>query len=168
MDTGLVAVFDQNRAALLRFLQARGAGDAAEDILQELWIKASAGTSHPIADPLPYLFRMAANLVIDQRRAQLRKERREHDWSEFGHGDAAEDVDSGERKAMAREQLRLVEATLRDLGERTETIFRRYRLDGASQREIAAELGISLSAVEKHLQRAYRALIALRRQYDAG
>ncbi|HEY0324811.1 MAG TPA: RNA polymerase subunit sigma-70, partial [Allosphingosinicella sp.] len=32
---GLEAVFLTHRAALLRFLRARGAGDAAEDLLQE-------------------------------------------------------------------------------------------------------------------------------------
>jgi RNA polymerase sigma-70 factor (ECF subfamily) len=37
-----------------------------------------------------------------------------------------------------------------------------------SQPEIAAELEISLSAVEKHLQKAYRALIEVRRRLDAG
>jgi RNA polymerase sigma-70 factor (ECF subfamily) len=52
-------------------------------------------------------------------------------------------------------------------GERTDHIFRRHRVEGASQKEIAKELGISLSAVEKHLQKAYRALIDLRRRLDA-
>jgi DNA-directed RNA polymerase specialized sigma24 family protein len=53
------------------------------------------------------------------------------------------------------------------LGDRTDLVFRRYRVEGRSQKEIAAELGISLSAVEKHLQKAYRALVDLRRRIDA-
>ena len=69
---------------------------------------------------------------------------------------------------IAREQLAEAEAALRDLGERTDLVFRRFRIEGVSQRDIADELGISLSAVEKHLQKAYRALIELRRRFDAG
>ena len=167
---GLEAVFMQNRAALLRFLRARGAGDAAEDLLQELWLKASAGASGPITDPLAYLYRVANNLMLDRRRGELRRERRDQDWTELTGGAVlgVSDAPSGERVLLAREQLAAAEATLKELGERTSYVFRRYRVEGASQREIAGNLGISLSAVEKHLQKAYRALIELKRRLDAG
>ena len=62
--SGLEAVFMENRAALLRFLRARGAAEHAEDLLQEMWIKASAGASGPIADPLAYLYRVARNEFV--------------------------------------------------------------------------------------------------------
>jgi RNA polymerase sigma-70 factor (ECF subfamily) len=55
---------------------------------------------------------------------------------------------------------------LRALPERTAFIFRQYRVEGASQKAIADELGISLSAVEKHLQRAYKAVLAVRLRQD--
>ena len=166
---GLAAVFLANRAALLRYLRARGAGDASEDLLQELWLKAESGASGPIADPLAYLYRIASNLLLDWRRAETRRERRETDWANPGRHAPAEgsDVDSGERGAIARDEIRLAEEALAGLGERTETIFRRFRLEGASQRDIAAEMGISVSAVEKHLRKAYRALVELRRRLDA-
>ena len=164
MDAGLAAILLENRTALLRFLRARGAGEEAEDLLHELWVKASAGAHSPIADPLSYLYRMAANLVLDHRRAELRRTRREQT--------AAADESlphsvSGEQLILSREDLRRVQAALSGLGERTETVFRRFRLEGATQRQIADDLGITLSAVEKHIQRAYRALLALRRQSDA-
>ena len=53
------------------------------------------------------------------------------------------------------------------LARRGQLVFRRFRVEGVSQRQIADELGISLSAVEKHLQKAYRALIEVRRRLDA-
>ena len=168
--SGLEAVLMENRAALLRFLRARGAGESAEDLLQEMWIKASAGASGPIAEPLAYLYRAANNLMLDKRRAELRAQRRDRDWQELGGGEASgiSEAPSGERVLIAREQLAEAEAALKALGERTDFVFRRFRVEGASQRAIADELGISLSAVEKHLQKAYRALIELRRRFDAG
>lgn len=166
---GLEAVFLTHRAALLRFLRARGAGDAAEDLLQELWLRASAGLSGPVADPLAYLYRSANNLMLDRRRGELRRERRDQDWTEATGGEivGVSDAPSGERVLIAREQLAAAEAALKGLGDRTDQVFRRYRIEGASQRQIAEELGISLSAVEKHLQKAYRTLVELRRRFDA-
>lgn len=166
---GLEAVFMENRAALLRFLRARGAGEGAEDLLQEMWIKVSAGASGPIADPLAYLYRAANNLVLDRHRAALRGQKRDHDWHALGDGGLGiSEAPSGERVLVAREQLEAADAALKALGERTDYVFRRFRIEGASQRAIADELGISLSAVEKHLQKAYRALVELRRRFDAG
>jgi RNA polymerase sigma-70 factor (ECF subfamily) len=69
---------------------------------------------------------------------------------------------SPERIAIDRNLLAQVDVTLREMPERTADIVRRYRLEGQSQKVIAEEIGISLSAVEKHLQRAYRVLLALR------
>lgn len=167
--SGLEAVFMENRAALLRFLRARGAGEGAEDLLQEMWIKASAGATGPIADPLAYLYRAANNLMLDRLRADLRGQRRDRDWYAVSDGELGiSEVPTGERVLIAREQLEAAEAALRELGERTDLVFRRFRIEGISQRDIADELGISLSAVEKHLQKAYRALIELRRRFDAG
>jgi RNA polymerase sigma factor (sigma-70 family) len=169
-DSGLEAVFLENRAALLRFLRARGAGEGAEDMLQDMWIKARAGVSGPIADPLAYLYRVANNLLLDRRRAELRGARRDQDWHDVaGSGElGVSDAPSGERMLIAREQLAAADGALKALGERTDYVFRRFRVEGASQRAIADELGISLSAVEKHLQKAYRALVELRRRFDAG
>jgi RNA polymerase sigma-70 factor (ECF subfamily) len=148
----------------MRFLRARGAADCAEDLLQEVWIKASITEGQPIADPLAYLYRIANNLLLDRRRSDLRGARRDLNWAEVVAGEAEV---GAERALIARGDLAQVEMTLRALGERTDHVFRRHRVEGASQKEIAKELGISLSAVEKHLQKAYRALIDLRRRLDA-
>jgi RNA polymerase sigma factor (sigma-70 family) len=166
--SGLEQVYLVHRPALLRFLRARGAGDDAEDLLQEMWIKASTGVSGPIRDPVPYLYRAANNLMLDRRRAGLRQTKRDSAWTGAEPGiEPADDRPGAEQEAIARDELAAAEALLAGLGERTDGIFRRFRLKGHSQREIAADLGISLSAVEKHLQKAYRALIDFRRRRDA-
>jgi RNA polymerase sigma-70 factor (ECF subfamily) len=162
-------VYLVHRPALLRFLRARGAGDDAEDLLQEMWLKASAGAAGPIRDPIPYLYRIANNLMLDRRRGAQRRVKRDHDWAGAEPGvETADDRPDAEQAMLARDELEAAEMALAALGDRTEAIFRRFRLKGESQREIAADLGISLSAVEKHLQKAYRALIDLRRRLDAG
>jgi len=147
-----------NSGPLLRFLRARGAGDEADDVLQDLWLKIDRrGANHAIADSRSYLFRMADNLMHDRTRAARRRTQREHAWGETGHGPSGEDeTPSAERALAARQQLREVERALATLGARSQSVFRRFRIDGISQGKIAQDEGISLSAVEKHLQRAYR------------
>ena len=161
--SGLSAVLIANRAPLLRFLRARGSGDDAEDILQELWLKVERLEAEgPIADPRAYLFRMADNLMHDRVRANMRRTNREHAWTETGFDPAGRDeTPSAERMLVARQRLRRVELALATLGERTQAIFRRFRIEGVTQSRIAQEQGISVSAVEKHLQRAYRVVAAL-------
>ena len=66
--TGIEAVFLANRDKLVRFLTARGAGDAAEDLVQDLWLKLSGRMDGPIANPLAYLYRAAGMLRIDRLR----------------------------------------------------------------------------------------------------
>lgn len=166
-DDGLAASFMANRAALLRYLRARGAADEAEDLLQELWFKVGDVSETIVVDSLAYLYRMAHNLMLDRHRAAVRRQTREQSFHrDLGPGDA-DDAPRADRMLIARQQLEAVERTLRALGERTDHIFRRHRVEGMAQRDIAAELGISLSAVEKHLQKAYRAVAAAQAQVAA-
>src|SRR5688500_14440892 len=79
--SGIEAVFLDNRGALQRFLRACG-GEHAEDLLQDLWLKVSAAPSEPIAEPLAYLYRMAHNLMLDRRRSELRRGRRDQEWTD--------------------------------------------------------------------------------------
>lgn len=52
----------------------------------------------------------------------------------------------------------IIDDTLSQLGERTETIFRLSRFEGMTNREIAAELGISEKTVEYHISKALKEL----------
>ena len=166
-STGLEAVFLSNRDRLLAFLRAHGAGDAAEDIVQELWLKIAAAPTGPIAQPLSYLYRSANNLMLDRYRSHHQATRRDQDWTEAATTlPGRSDEPSSDRRLIAREQRRLAQAALDALGERAAAIFRRHRIDGVGQRDIAAEFGVSLSTVESDLRRAYRAMIELRSKID--
>ena len=156
--TGLEAVYLDNRDRLVRFLVARGAGDAAEDLLHDLWIKVSARPSGPIDNPLSYLFRAADTLLIDRHRSRTQAQARDVAWSEA----SVDEPTTGESVVAARQEVERVARALAELGPRRETVFRRARLDGVPQRQIAAELGVSLSTVEADLRAACRALAALK------
>ncbi|MBV8686393.1 MAG: sigma-70 family RNA polymerase sigma factor [Alphaproteobacteria bacterium] len=159
----------ENGPALRRFLAARRvAPDEAEDLLQELYVKLSLKATGPVLDARAYLYRTLDNMIVDRRRADLRRGAREEAWAgaDLTDGSVA-DEPTPERIVSARRQLGAVEKALSALPERTLLVFRRFRLDGATQRDIAAELGISISAVEKHLQRAYKVVADIRHRLDA-
>ena len=167
-SAGLEEAFLANRDRLLRFLLARGAGEVAEDLLQEIWLKIAARDSGPVASPLSYLFRTADTLMIDRFRSARQAERRERDWSEAHDGalPGVSDAPSAERRLIGREQERLALETLDALGQRPAAIFRRHRVEGAPQRLLAEEFGVSLSTVESDLRRAYAALAELKERID--
>ncbi|CAN5324706.1 hypothetical protein BH09PSE4_BH09PSE4_10390 [soil metagenome] len=161
---GLQRILADERPRLLRFLKARGAGDEAEDILQDVWQRVSNATGAPVADPISYLFRVAENLMRDRYRECAARERRERDWTDQNARHALPD---GERMILARQRLERAESALAAIEPRAETAFRRFRLDGVGQAAIARELGVSLSTVEKDLQRAY-AVLGRPRRAGAG
>lgn len=157
-----------HRPRLLRFLAARGAGDAAEDLLQELWLRLSGASDPQAAAGLSYMMRAADRLMIDRYRSQRQAQQRDHAWSQVHFG-LAEDIaptPEFERSIAARQHFARVEQALGALGKRPAAIFRRHRIDGVPQRDIAAEFGVSISTVESDLRRAYRALADLRRELD--
>lgn len=164
MSEGLQAILLANRAALLRFVSARGAGDEAEDVLQELWIKIGAAPAGPVANPMSYLFRAAENLMRDKHRARRQAMLRDTAWGEASSpiSAGASDAPDGERTLIARQELARVEAVLASLGDRARDVFRLHRIEGMAQRDIAARLGVSLSTVESDMRKAYRAVLDAR------
>ncbi|MCG6120036.1 MAG: RNA polymerase sigma factor [Blastomonas sp.] len=165
---GLEAVLIAQREPLLRFLRARGAGDGAEDILQELWLRLVNLDTGPVADPRSYLFRAANNVMHDRYRSAQRSRQRDADWIEAqGHSGEVSDAPQPDRELIARAMLEQAEQVLENEGSRVLQIFRLFRIEGVSQRQIAQDLGLSLSAVEKDLQKAYRALMRWREKLDA-
>jgi len=166
---GLEAAFLAHRERLLRFARLRGAGDAAEDVLQDLWLKLSAARTGPVANPLSYLHRSLDRVMIDRYRAARDAERRDRDWT-FATGGAAigvSDQPSAERLLIAQDRMRQVALVLDGLEPpRVAAIFRRHRIDGVPQKDIAAEFGVSLSTVESDLRRAYRALAEWKERVD--
>lgn len=157
-----------HRPRLLRFLRARGAGDAAEDLLQELWLRLAAAPDPAAATGLAYMMRAADRLMIDRYRSERQATLRDRAYAEAQPGltDNVEPAPGPERAIAARQQVAAVQQALAEVGERATAILRRHRIDGATQREIAAEFGVSLSTVESDLRRAYAKIVDVRRTID--
>jgi RNA polymerase sigma-70 factor (ECF subfamily) len=163
---GLRAVFLAERATFLRLLVARmGSADEAEEVLQDLWLKLEQAAG-PVAEPVGYLYRMAANLATDRRRSAIRREAREADWAEVQPASA--EHPGAERAMLARERLIEVEAALAAMPERVATAFRLYRFEELPQKLVAERMGISVSRVEQLLHDAYRRLHARTRLRGGG
>jgi RNA polymerase sigma factor (sigma-70 family) len=169
MPDGLLAILLDTRPALRRYLVLRGAAaDEADDILQDMALKLADAAPGPVDQPRAYLYRMATNHLLLVRRAAGRRVRREADWVEAGAGETLETdtTPSAEAQVVGRDQLAFVQRLIDRMPERTRTIFRRFRLGGEPQKQIAADIGISTSAVEKHLARAYAEIAQIRRRLD--
>ncbi|MEG3170318.1 sigma-70 family RNA polymerase sigma factor [Sphingomonas sp. LB3N6] len=169
------AVLAANRAQLVRFFTGRtGSAAEAEDVVQEIWlhiaqpdgnsstVPATGLTIGPIANPLAYLHRVGMNIVLDRVRARGRRERRDAGYVETTTAvlgaEAIDDSPSAFDAAVGRERVARFAAVLAGPPEGAMRVFRRHRIDGASHAEIAAELGITRSAVEKHIAVALKHL----------
>ncbi|MCL6684492.1 RNA polymerase sigma factor [Sphingomonas alba] len=155
---GLLATLEEQRVALRRFLVARtGSESDADDLLSELWIKSQAGATGPIANPGSYLFRMANNLVLDRLREARRRSRRERDWTGEFHGDQdlaleiADTSPTSEQLLIEREEARHLREAIAQLPPGAQRVLKMHKIDGLSHAAVAESLGITKSAVEKHM-----------------
>lgn len=173
LDSGLRQLCLALRPELRRFLLARRVSEAdVDDLLQDLFLRVETSVTGPVRSPRAYLYQMLNNMAHTRRRTEARQQARDADWLGAPSGPVAADAEMADRAPdqeatlLARDHLARVEARLAKLPERTAHIFRQYRIEGVSQKEIARDLGISLSAVEKHLQRAYGAVLEIRNRLD--
>ncbi|MBU1756244.1 MAG: RNA polymerase sigma factor [Alphaproteobacteria bacterium] len=167
-NSGLQGVLLDNRERVLRFLVARGAGEDAEDLYHELWLRMGRRPAGPIAAPLSYIFSAANALMIDRYRSVSQARRRERDWVETTSdaSSGVSDQPSVDRVIMGRQQARLVDEALAGLPPRAVAIFRRSRIDEIPQAQIAREFAISVSTVESDLRKAFRLLSEFKGRFD--
>lgn len=166
--TPLEEAYLAHRERLARFLRARGAGEAAEDLLQELWLRLAAAPDQAAAAQIGYMMRAADRLMIDRYRSERQAAARDRAWAEAqpGLADNIAPAPGPERELAARQEVAAVQRALEAVGPRAAAIFRRHRIDGTPQRDIAAEFGVSLSTVESDLRRAYATILEARRAID--
>jgi RNA polymerase sigma-70 factor (ECF subfamily) len=144
---------------LLKFFLRRTRDRAqAEDLTQEVLLRIlDSADADLIRHPDGYVFKAAANLLLDHQRRRLRNPTLRAVPLDLLAGEPVvrlvEDR-SPERVLMGEATLEEVLGALEELGELTRNVFILFRLENMQHKEIAALYGIGQSTVEKHVMRA--------------
>jgi RNA polymerase sigma factor (sigma-70 family) len=115
-----------------------------------------------VREPEAFLVRSVLNLAVDARR----RDRRDLYEKQSVEDMYLVDLSPSPDEVFAAEQRLLkIRRSLAALSERTQQAFFLHRLEGFSYAEIAQRLGVSVSAVEKHIANAV-AVLAMERQNE--
>lgn len=134
-------------------------GLETDDIVQETYaVLAALPAVEHIASPRAYAFQTANSIILRHlRRARIVRIDAIGDVESL---DAALDEPSPEQQASARQDLRRVNELIAALPAKCREAFMLRKVEGLSQRNVALQMGISESTVEKHISRALRTLMA--------
>jgi RNA polymerase sigma factor (sigma-70 family) len=159
----LMSLYLAQRAALVRFATARtGSPEEAEDIVQELYFRLQRGEPAGVQAGLPYLYKMVLNLVVDRVRSRKRSVQRDGAFLQVSatmmDSETVAEAPHPDDVIDSRRRLSQLIEAVRELPPQCGKVFRLHKLEGRSHAEVAAELGISKSAVEKHMINALKHL----------
>nr|MEA2797874.1 hypothetical protein [Phenylobacterium sp.] len=163
--SALIRLYLERRTDLVRFFTMRlRSVAAAEDLVQDIYVRLS-GLEQPaeIQNPMAYLYRLGSNLMLDRLRGERRMAHRDGAWldsqtTRVGTEEISSEP-SAETAVAARQRLALLTAAISELNPQTQRIFRMHKFEGLTHPEVAAALGISRSAVEKHMMAALKHLL---------
>lgn len=146
------SVYAEALPKLVAFLtRLVGLRAVAEELAQEAGIRLiRAMRGEQIEDARGFLFHVATNLARDHlRRAAIERHGADEIASRHHSSDAGTD-----HVASAREELARVARVVAKMPPRPRAVFVLARVEGLSQKQIAARLGIAPKTVENHLTRA--------------
>ena len=165
-ETSLLETYLARRPDLVRFFTQRlRSAAAAEDLVQDIYVRLAAQDSGvAIHNPVGYLYRLGSNLMLDRMRGERRTATRDSAWLDsqtmrIGAHEISSEP-SAETTVAARQRLALLGEALKELSPQTQRVFRMHKFEGLSHPQVAAALGISRSAVEKHMMAALKHLLA--------
>lgn len=144
---------DRLRPSLMGFFRRRlGDASEAEDLTQEVFLRLLCRRGiATIEDIQGYAFETASNVLTDwARKRSVRRANTHESFDQARHG--GEEI-SCDRVVIARQTLDHLCDALFELSERGREVFILRKLEGLPYREIASQIGISVSAVEKHMIR---------------
>lgn len=126
----------------------------AEDVVQEAWLRFNgrADGEAPISQPVGYLYRIVRNLAFDLTR-RMTSERRQPGGEEL-LDELSDDSPGPEQQAASVDELRIVNAALAELPERTRQVFEMHRLEGHTLQYIATTLNISVGLAHQLVHQA--------------
>jgi RNA polymerase sigma factor (sigma-70 family) len=145
----LEALYSEHSNWLRQWLRARlgNAWDAA-DLAHDTYVRIlHAGTRPSAEDSRRYLRQVAKGLMVDL----LRRRQLEAAYLEAAALLPEVQAPSAEARALALEALVELDAILNTLPPKARRALLLCKLDGLSYRDIAAELAVSVSSVEKYI-----------------
>jgi RNA polymerase sigma-70 factor (ECF subfamily) len=164
----LLTLYVAKRADLIRFFTTRTSSPSeAEDIVQDIYLKIAQMSPRSIENPAAFLYRLGTNVMLDRVRSRRRSAARDGEYLIGIHaGSTGAETEapapSPEATIDAKRRLQeLVEAVER-LPPQCRRVFVMHKFEDRSYAEIAAELGVSRSAIEKHMITALKRLSGLR------
>ncbi len=143
------------RQALLRRLVRRGSlPQDAEDAIHDAFVRLClAQEKQTVRNPAAFLTDVVMKVRIERWRSAQRRHRLFVD-APVEELDIVDLSPRPEEYLQADQRLERVWRRLSKLGPRTREVFFLHRLQGLSYAQIAASMGISVSAIEKHIARA--------------
>lgn len=146
------------RPPLIRFFMRRTTSRSdAEELVQDLFLRLLRRADLLTLDNVDgYVFEAAANIARDKGRYDQARGGGRH--VDIATVTAGSDEPSAERVVEGRQRLTRTLAVLDTLSPRARTIVMLRRFENLTYVEIGERLGISVSAVEKHMVRAMSAL----------
>lgn len=152
-DSAVSAAFVEHESFLKRFLaRFLSRPQDIEDVVQDTYLKARcAEESQVISSPKAFLFRIARNEALKELR---KKSRRITDYiDDLDSVEMMNSEASAEEEVIAKQRLGTFCQSVLEMTPRCRRVFLMCKVYGLSYKEIAAQLGISVSGVEKHVAR---------------
>jgi RNA polymerase sigma-70 factor (ECF subfamily) len=164
METEVQEMWQHIHSGLRSFIAKRVANEAeADDIVQEVWLKMQRGLDglQDRSKLIPWIYRVARHAIIDHYRVPGR--RREMPAGLAADLEVYRSLASRQTSSEDSERLREELAScLRPMIERLSEEYRQavvlVDLEGLTQQEAAAQLGLSLSGMKSRVQRGRRQL----------
>jgi len=152
MSTILGAYLENEKALkrfLRRFIKSR---EGADDLAQEAFLRAFAAESERlIVSPKAFLFKVARNLALNELARQSSAA-----TEPLGDFEGEEVLEDSNQAAVddavdGRERIRMLARAVAALPPQCAKVFVLRKMQGLSQKEIAARLNISVRTVENHV-----------------
>lgn len=143
----LQALMDNRSILVKTAARITGCHSRAEDVVQDAFLRLAGMPK--LALPLKargnYVFRIVRNLAIDSYRKQAMEQK--YSGSEDEGLNIATHDDTPESINISQQTLNIIDTALNELPPRTRYAFKRYRVYGIQQKDIAKELGVSPTLV---------------------
>lgn len=152
-SVGFNTLYQEHHEWLVRWIARRTYNrDNAQDIAQDTFIRLlnKPAVYHEIRSPRAWLTKVAGNLVTDDIRRKILEE------NYVGYLESMPETAyfSPEEQFQLLKLLEQIDSLLSSLRSIEKKAFLMVRLDGLSYKEVASQLGVSLSSIEKYIAKA--------------